>query len=371
MKTEQQQNARDLYLQTDKTQAEIAEILNVDRKTVYLWCKKGRWEEMKIAARQMPRAILHDIYNHIEQVNKRIREREDKCPKMKEIEKLRKLTNMTKLFVNKHIGSYIEVFEELTHFIAGRDYELCKKVTQYADQYVQGTFGDDENFYVDKRVAENVSTVITNLAKQKKAEEQEEKTKQQTEGTPGSEPGSSSNVSGMQRMRVCNAPLINPLSSSNVSRMQWIRVCNAPLINQPNNTSGPLPPAEKYTITTEVGQNGAFLQTQQNEDNPLTDNDSEAAPDTTKCPISDEKEIKDSGVISTDTPKSAPEIVEENTAAYYATLPPAQRPAPFREGNIIWINHPKDLDDYEHRMRMSDIVRYYPDMDPSLRWNRL
>ena len=342
MKTEQQQNARDLYLQTDKTQAEIAEILNVDRKTVYLWCKKGRWEEMKIAARQMPRAILHDIYNHIEQVNKRIREREDKCPKMKEIEKLRKLTNMTKLFVNKHIGSYIEVFEELTHFIAGRDYELCKKVTQYADQYVQGTFGDDENFYVDKRVAENVSTVITNLAKQKKAEEQEEKTKQQTEGTPGSEPRSSSNVSGMQRMRVCNAPLINPLRST---------FGTAPMH---------LLPAENYPTPAKVGQNGAFYQTQQNEDNPLTNNDSEVTVDTKKCPISDEKEIKDNGEIPSAAPSSAPEIVAENTAAYYATLLPAQRPAPFREGNIIWINHPKDLAGYEHHIRPGDTVRYYP-----------
>ena len=247
MKTEQQQNARDLYLQTDKTQAEIAEILNVDRKTVYLWCKKGRWEEMKIAARQMPRAILHDIYNHIEQVNKRIREREDKCPKMKEIEKLRKLTNMTKQYVNKHIGSYIEVFEELTHFIAGRDYELCKKVTQYADQYVQGTFGDDENFYVDKRVAENVSTVITNLAKQKKADEQEGKTKQETDAPESSEPTATTSEA---ETATC------PLPSENCP---------------------------------EVGQNGAFYQTQQNDDNPLTDNDSEADSDPAKCPIFDEK----------------------------------------------------------------------------------
>jgi hypothetical protein len=56
-------------------------------------------------------------------------------------------------------------------------------------------------------------------------------------------------------------------------------------------------------------------------------------------------------------------------SSYYATLPPDQRPAPFREGNIIWINHAKDLDDYEKHMKMSDTVRYYPDMDPALKYD--
>ena len=46
------------------------------------------------------------------------------------------------------------------------------------------------------------------------------------------------------------------------------------------------------------------------------------------------------------------------------TLPPSQRPSPYREGNIIWINHINDVDDYEKHMKMGDSYRHYPDMDP-------
>ena len=87
---DKQQLAKDLFLQADKTQTEIAEILDVNRKTVYLWSKKGKWEEKRIALSQTPSSIQQDYYNHMSAINAKIREREDNCPTMEEIFGLKK-----------------------------------------------------------------------------------------------------------------------------------------------------------------------------------------------------------------------------------------------------------------------------------------
>ena len=141
-KPDQQKIARDLYLHTDKSQSEIAEILNVNRKTIFLWIKKGRWEEMKIAAQQGPGTILQHLYDHVHEINKKIRSREDKCPFPAEVEMLRKLLGMTKNIAKKNTGFYMEAFEELSHFIAKKNWHLSHQVIKHMDEYVEGTFGD-------------------------------------------------------------------------------------------------------------------------------------------------------------------------------------------------------------------------------------
>ena len=163
-KPDQQRIARDLYLHTDKSQTEIAEILNVNRKTIFLWIKKGRWEEMKIAAQQGPGTILQHLYDHVHEINKKIRGREDKCPFPAEVEMLRKLLGMTKNIAKKNTGFYMEAFEELNHFIAKKNRHLSHQVVKHMDEFVEGTFGD-ESFHMDKRVEENVAEVERNLAK--------------------------------------------------------------------------------------------------------------------------------------------------------------------------------------------------------------
>lgn len=64
---------------------------------------------------------------------------------------------------------------------------------------------------------------------------------------------------------------------------------------------------------------------------------------------------------------STTDIVEEQpkpgTAAYYATLPPDQRPSPFKEGNIIWVNHVYDASEkYRDSMKMCERIEHYPGM---------
>lgn len=165
MKPDQQQLAQDLYLNTDKTQQEIADILNVNRRTVYLWIKTGRWEEMKLAVKQAPALILQDIYNHIEAINGKIRRRgpNDRVPVMQEVEMLRKLLNMTTAIQKKNSGSYAEVFTELIIFISRSDDALAMRVRDFTSRYMRGTFGE-KSFYTENNI--RVNEVVDNLKKE-------------------------------------------------------------------------------------------------------------------------------------------------------------------------------------------------------------
>ena len=163
--TEKQQQAYALFFNTDKTSIEIADILDVNRKTVYLWIKNGKWEEMKRAANVAPGMILLDVYGHIGAINNKIRQREhdNQIPTMEEVEKLRKLLGMVKNINKNHIGSYMESFTELVRFIGGTDEVLSWKVAEYAKRYVRGNFGDME-METSVKSKKQVAFVNENLA---------------------------------------------------------------------------------------------------------------------------------------------------------------------------------------------------------------
>ncbi|PQJ11860.1 hypothetical protein CJD36_008685 [Flavipsychrobacter stenotrophus] len=135
---EKKQAARNLFLHSDRTRAEIADLIDINTKTLYLWIKHGRWEQMKTAARQTPASLLQDVYDHIEAVNNKIKAREDRCPTYQEVEMLRKLFASTKHIQKLNIGTYIEAFTELTSFINDHDSELGKAVVTLTDKYIRG-----------------------------------------------------------------------------------------------------------------------------------------------------------------------------------------------------------------------------------------
>jgi|GEM_PF-362492 len=135
-----QQGARDMYLNTNFTQKEIAEKLGIDPKTIYLWIKKGKWDEMKAAARQAPGIIQQQLYNHITAINDSIADRDDHLPTFQEVEMLRKLIVSTKHMQQMSVGTYIQAFQELTGFIGPHtnDLEFTKRVAVVADEYIKG-----------------------------------------------------------------------------------------------------------------------------------------------------------------------------------------------------------------------------------------
>jgi len=165
-KRTEQDIAKDLYFQTDLTHQQIADILDVSRRSVWLWVKNNRWEEMKNAARRMPGIILQDIYGHITAINDKIREREsgDRCPTKDEVENLRKLIRMSKDLSKRDVGTYMQSYGELMIYIAKVDHDLAAKLTKHVNNYVTANFVDDQA-RASKDSSANVRTAVENLKK--------------------------------------------------------------------------------------------------------------------------------------------------------------------------------------------------------------
>jgi hypothetical protein len=158
------QQAQDLYLHTDKTQDEIADILDVNRKTVYLWVKNGNWQEIKKAASQTPGMMRVKFYKFMDSIINKVEQREDECPTPQEVNMLHKLMKMNNMISGNHVGSYIQAFDELIRFICSKDLSLGQQVVKIADNYVRGSFGDFD-FHYKKEVASHLDNVTQNLAK--------------------------------------------------------------------------------------------------------------------------------------------------------------------------------------------------------------
>ncbi len=62
MKTEQHQNARNLYMQTSLSKSQIAELLGISRTTIYNWAAQGNWDRLKKSAQHMPAIMAEKFY---------------------------------------------------------------------------------------------------------------------------------------------------------------------------------------------------------------------------------------------------------------------------------------------------------------------
>ncbi len=335
MKDEKQQLARDLFIHAGKTQTEIADMLDVNRKTVYLWMKKGKWEEIMHAASQAPGIIVSDVYDHIAAVNRKIRTHDDGCPTPVEVDMLRKLVKITKDIPRTYTGAYIQAYEEVSSFMLHKDIGHAKKFVEYADEYIRGKFGDGtEQFKATDRARKNVAEVERNLKLQ---EEQEFDYPCEEKSTEFSE----------------NEAPVNP-----------------------------------KLRTTHLGKNGAFSEDPENTIPINTGNAFSEKNTGTKCPISAIKKYIESGafhysanprppLVAADMYTSGSSLGKKETwrfmpvdhngipvlnAAYYATLLPAHRPSPYRQGTTIWINHPDDLENYQQYIKMSDTIRRYDEL---------
>jgi predicted DNA-binding protein YlxM (UPF0122 family) len=352
---DKQQLAKDLYLHTDKTQQEIADILNVNRRTVYLWIKHGRWEEFKVTARQTPLMLVQNIYNYIDEIDLKIKRRplEERCPTDKEVNMMHKLLRMTNLIARQQTGAYMEAYEELIKYLYQTDVALAQKVVKAADRYIMGFLTRDMTG-LEERASANVAAVHKNLARQE--EELKAESWPDEESTPATESNihpQESNSDNQESSISSPVPNIEHRESNiqnQESSIQHQVSCdnNAILcdINGMLATPADIRPKPAIVKTHEENDNTSISQNiPQNifpENRILPQN---------KIPDPIENSTTNSKFPTTNSNQI------ENTSAYYASLPPSQRPSPFREGNIIWVNNRDDISDDDRKM--GDSVRLY------------
>lgn len=136
MKSYQQTQARELYLQGGLSQTQIATLLDVTLKTVGLWIQQGQWRQLRIAAQQSPAMILQDFYNQLTVLNETIHQRGG-IPTIEESIVQRRLIMNIQSFKQQPVSNYLQLYTELINEITKQDPELAGKVTPIADAVVR------------------------------------------------------------------------------------------------------------------------------------------------------------------------------------------------------------------------------------------
>jgi len=340
---EKKQQARNIYAETDYTQQQIADILSVDRKTVYTWMKQGKWEEMKKIATQTPATIQQNLYNYVNMVDKQIHSRpaEGRCPTPQEVEMLRKLLTIAGKIKIKSSATYMQVYEHLIRHVYKTDKKLAIAIGAAADKLIKAT-SLDKDFDLEgdwQDMKEKLQRV-----------EDEDAAFGQTE--PETTPPS--------------GPTPPPPSEATSA----------------GDTTGKTPEtfdSQLSAFDPLMGENGEFLKNQENHTQPATtlsyaEINNEKSRE--KLPIFDTPpngEFLKNGTpeIKNSTPEKSTNPEPENNPDPQLQTPDSTtpRPSPHREGNILWVNYIDDVDKELNNLgqpwgerKMGDSIRRYPDV---------
>lgn len=127
--------AQDLFLETDKIQKEIAQIVHVTEKTLTKWKNEGDWETLKNASTVTARKIIDNLYKRAYALSEDPKSKPDDIIKIaNSIEKLsnRKVT----------VSQIINVFKDFISYAFNQNAELAKEINLLQKKYVDFKIGE-------------------------------------------------------------------------------------------------------------------------------------------------------------------------------------------------------------------------------------
>lgn len=138
-KSDTKKLARELYLSTDKTQAEICKQLGINPKTLSIWKREEEWDIQKAATNITPRKTIAGFYMQLEQLRQEIDKRtESRYPSSKESDIIMKVSKSIRMLQKSlSLTDYINAFEELGKFGLNIDATLTKNFMAIMNEFIQ------------------------------------------------------------------------------------------------------------------------------------------------------------------------------------------------------------------------------------------
>jgi transposase-like protein len=139
--TNQQQQARELYFSTNKTQREIAQAVSVSERTIHRWVKQEEWDRLKKSIHAMPVIILENMHYQIIELQNDIANREEgkRYPTVQEAEITRKLVNcMHKMSHYPCLPQNIQMMQQFSAYVNNEDHDFAVRLVRYANNFFTG-----------------------------------------------------------------------------------------------------------------------------------------------------------------------------------------------------------------------------------------
>ncbi|WP_157998024.1 DDE transposase family protein [Bizionia argentinensis] len=138
-KTEAKEYAKMLFLDTTQklTNKEIADRVGVRAGTVGKWIKDEEWEKLRKSLLVTRQKMIGDLYDQLEWLNDRIREREVKVADSKESNTIAVITSaIKKLETETSIAEIFEVGTAFLDFLKPIDFDIYKKLIPVFDAFI-------------------------------------------------------------------------------------------------------------------------------------------------------------------------------------------------------------------------------------------
>lgn len=139
-KPKQQSLARDLYFNTNLSQAAIAAYVGVAKKTVCLWVNEGNWNKLRMAMFRMPSMLVEDMYAQLQELGHSIRSRipGTRYPTWHEADVMRKLVwCIMKLRQTSSVSENMESVTAFCAHVSKKDPELAEKLQEHATSFME------------------------------------------------------------------------------------------------------------------------------------------------------------------------------------------------------------------------------------------
>ena len=141
MKTEQMQDALHLYLQTNLTKTEIAQYLNISRRSVNSWARDMEWDRIKNCADQIPMILAENNYLVMAKLQSEILSDQEagKPLDLRKISTLCKVANTTRKFATRNtLNDNIELRDLFLNHVNAQNPELALMIQPYMDSFLIG-----------------------------------------------------------------------------------------------------------------------------------------------------------------------------------------------------------------------------------------
>lgn len=129
-----------MYLNENRTQAEIAEACGVARQTVIRWAKTDKWDEHKASLTMTREEQIKNLQRQIMEINNNIIAREPgkRFATPKEADTISKLTTaINKLETELGIHEIVSTAQRFIAWLRPVDLELTKTFTRLFDKFIK------------------------------------------------------------------------------------------------------------------------------------------------------------------------------------------------------------------------------------------
>jgi hypothetical protein len=139
MKTDQQQQAQHLYIQTDLNKSEIAKELGVNRRTLHNWIRQNNWDRLKKSGESIPSFLAGDCYQVFGNITNHLlsEERKDKPATPLEVNSMYKLIlGINKLKGHPTLNENLETFGMFSEYLNSKSPDLAKNMQPIIDGFL-------------------------------------------------------------------------------------------------------------------------------------------------------------------------------------------------------------------------------------------